>query len=132
MAKSLNPRQLIVEGHDDLSVIAELMGQHVDWPRNKDDAPVWVEIGERREGVDAILKAPYLSGFVKQPHVRQVGIVLDADEKGEGRYASILSQCASQFPDMPERLPSDGVVVDGLDAKRLAYGSCPTMFRRER
>ncbi|MGH9822064.1 MAG: DUF3226 domain-containing protein, partial [Blastocatellia bacterium] len=117
----VRPLQLIVEGHDDLFAIVGLVRAHISWPTDKNDAPVWIEVGRSAQ---EILRHGYLSSILKTHGVRAVGVMLDADENPKGRYQSIRNLCSPLFPQMPDELPSEGLVVDN-DEQRLGVWIMP-------
>ena len=59
---------LIVEGNEDMKTIAELMGKHIEWPENKEDAPVNI-INPKDENIEGILKNGFISGHIKSSKV---------------------------------------------------------------
>ena len=84
--QSGNPNRLIVEGKDDLLVIAELMGAHINWPDEKDAAPVYIS---EKKGVEEILQRDFLKTTLKIESLKSLGVVLDADEQLAVRYQKI-------------------------------------------
>ena len=120
-----NPNQLVVEGQDDLFAVVGLMRAHVDWPEgpaSKTVAPVFIHNGN---GAPEILKKEFLSVFLKNPVLRAGGIILDADTTPRGRYDSIRSLCIGLFPNLPSVIPTDGLVVENDDHKRLGIWIMP-------
>ena len=104
-----NPKQLIVEGPDDLFAVAGLMSGHVDWPKGKKNAPVWIVNGG---GVDKILERDYLPVVLKTPGLATLGVMLDADTNPQGRYASFRNLCSGFFPDLPGAMPINGLIAE--------------------
>lgn len=101
------------------------MAHHIPWPDGKENAPVWIDIGN---GAEEILTAPYISTKLKEPGLATLGLLLDADSKPAGRYDRIRHQCMSSFPDFPEQLPHDGLVVENEDSKRLGVWIMPDNY----
>lgn len=122
MARSDKPRQLIVEGPDDLFAVVGLMSAHCEWPTEKERAPVWIVPAG---GVEVILEPGYISTFFKMREISVLGIVLDADEHAFERYRSIRRQCVAFCPDMPEMVPPQGLIVSGEDGKRFGVWVMP-------
>jgi Protein of unknown function (DUF3226) len=118
---SNNPNQLIVEGYRDLSSVASLMGEHIDWSEDKNRAPVWIEISN---GADEILKEGYLSVSLKSPTIKTLGIVIDADEEPKGRYQRIRQLCEPFFPTLPPDMPKGGLIVEN-EEKRFGLWIMP-------
>ena len=122
-----NPRRLVVEGYDDLYSVREIMRTHIEWPdTNESEYPVYIDIGY---GVNEILNENYMGVLLKSPTIKNLGIMIDADEKRAWqRYRSLYDLCRASFPDMPDTLPFEGLVVNNAPAeKRLASGSCLTI-----
>lgn len=46
-----NPKQLIVEGYQDLYSVHGLMRAHIHWPDGKENAPIWIEMGGSAEEI---------------------------------------------------------------------------------
>jgi hypothetical protein len=116
-----NPKQLVVEGYDDLYSVVELMAAHVPWDDDYKKAPVHIRMGN---GASEILEDGYISGLLKMHAIRTLGIMLDADANSIGRYTSIRHLCHPFFPAMPDELPTGGLVVDeGI--KRLGVWIMP-------
>ena len=119
---STRPRQLIVEGADDLHSVVGLMRAHVDWPTPKDQAPVFIEpVG----GADEILRDGVLSTFLKSPPIKILGVMLDADENATGRFQRFRELCVGAFPDLPKKMPAGGLVADNGQGKRLGLWVMP-------
>ena len=116
-----NPNRLIVEGYADLFSVVALMSAHIDWPLDKGNAPVWIEIGG---SVEEILEDGYLKVHLMSRETKTLGVVLDADANPSGRYASFSHRC-EQFFRLPKDLPKDGLVADGTDGKRLGLWVMP-------
>ena len=115
--KRNHPTILIVEGQDDLFAVVGLMRFHVEWG---DGA---VEI-EPTNGVEEILQQGFPSAKVKQREVQIVGVLIDADMNPKGRYQRIRQLSLGLFPNMPESLPAEGLIVDG-EEKRLGVWVMP-------
>lgn len=118
----VRPHQLIVESYADLSSVVGLMRAHINWPQDKDEAPVWIQIGH---SVDEILRDGYLSSTLKAHGVQTVGVMLDADDVPTTRYARIRNLCLRIFPALPVQLPTTGLVVDNDDQQRFGVWMMP-------
>lgn len=117
-----NPRQLVVEGYDDLSCVAEIMGHYIPWPEARDQAPVHI----RRGGSPAqIIDPDYLSVVVKSPGLKAAGIVIDADGDPTGRYRAVAKAVASMFPELPDVPSPTGVVTQNQDGLRFGVWVMP-------
>ena len=102
-----NPNQMIVEGYEDLHAVVGLMEHHVFWPDDKTARPVEIAIGK---SVDEILNKAYISSKLKQSGLQRLGIMLDADVDASGRWKSLRTLLQQQFPNLPEDLPTEGVI----------------------
>jgi hypothetical protein len=117
-----NPKQLIVEGPDDLFSVVGLMRAHVNWPDGKENAPVLIEQGG---GIDKILERDYLPVVLKTHGLRTLGVVLDADTNPQGRYASFRNLCSGLFPELPKEMPKEGLTAENPDHQRLGLWIMP-------
>jgi hypothetical protein len=116
------PNQLIVEGYDDLFSVQGLMRAHIPWPEGKENAPVYIQIGN---GAEEILVDGYLTSILKTHGVKIVGVMLDADTKPRSRYARIRNLCLSIFPNLPTDLPTTGLIIDNDGEQRLGVWIMP-------
>lgn len=98
------------------------MRAHIDWPEDKNHAPVWIEIGN---GAEEILRDGYLTTLLKTHGVQTVGVMLDADTKPKGRYERIRNRCIGIFPSLPESLPETGLIVENDEGLRLGAWIMP-------
>ena len=64
MVLTQNANRLIVEGEDDLHSVAELMGAHIPWPQEKQNAPVEIVVSN---GADQILRKGFLTAHIIEP-----------------------------------------------------------------
>jgi hypothetical protein len=117
-----NPNKLLVEGHDDLFSVAGLMRHYINWPNNRDEVPVWIEVGY---GASNILEKDYISTLVKNSTTKVLGVMLDADLDANARYDSFRNLCIGLFPKMPKQLPSDGLIIDNDEGKRIGLWLMP-------
>ena len=122
MLDSNNPKQLIVEGADDLHAVVGLMRDHVDWPPGPHYAPVFIHNGG---GLQEILKGKLLQTYIKQPTVKIFGVIVDADTAPGGTYKRIRQLCIELFPTMPESLSEAGLIVANDDDKRFGVWIMP-------
>lgn len=121
----MNPPQtkrLLVEGYDDLFCVVGLMRHYVNWPKDKYDAPVWIEaVGS----VDKILQRDYLSASLKDPNIKTLGIMLDANGDAFARFSSLKNLSNNFFNDLPAQLPKGGLIADNSDGKRIGLWVMP-------
>ena len=118
------PRQLLVEGTGDLYAIVELMKKNgIDWPDRKADAPVFIKPSG---DVHAIMKAPFLGDQLKQPGLKALGIMIDADDEPGRRWSWFRDQFAArQFRDLPDVMPAAGLIAENSDGLRLGLWLMP-------
>jgi len=98
------------------------MRPFVEWPTDEQGWPVHIHMGN---GAEDILSDGVLITYLKGSVVSTFGVMLDADAKAHGRYASVRNICKEMFPLLPEDLPADGVVVGNDEAKRLGVWIMP-------
>ena len=97
------------------------MGEHTPWPENKHKAPVWIEISN---GAEDILRDGFLSVYLKDPEIKTLGVMFDADVKPTERYARVTTLCR-QFFAFPKDLPVAGTIVENADHKRFGVWVMP-------
>jgi len=112
---------LLVEGADDLYAIAELMGYYTHWPDVKKEAPVQIH---DMKGVDNISR-DRVSTFMKAPKLRNIGVVVDADDNLLGRWNSLSGIFSEWFPNIPNELPEYGLICQNDDGLRLGIWIMP-------
>ena len=83
--------KLIVEGSEDLYAIAELMKHHVTWPDKQTDTEKWPVHIVLGKSADEILNQQYLALNVKEPGLKALGVMLDADNAGLDAHAALAA-----------------------------------------
>jgi hypothetical protein len=101
--------KLLVEGDDDKHAVIQLMSAHTPWPKSKntDDWPVWVHSSG---GVEKLLQKRFLSEEIKVAGSDPLGIIIDADENAQNRWAAVRNRCVNSIPDLPETIPPGGLI----------------------
>ena len=122
MPGSDNPRRLVVEGIDDLYAVVGVMRAHISWPVDREQAPVWIDRGG---SVSEILKPAFLDVHLKSRTIGTLGVMIDANSSGVTRYRQLRTLCKNTFPEMPERLPAEGLVVGNEHGRRLGVWIMP-------
>jgi hypothetical protein len=122
-----NRKKLLVEGQDDLYAIVQLMAAHVNWGSKPQDWPVHIE---PYGGVEKILASGSISVELKSPKIDTLGIVIDADEDLAARWRRLRSLCESAVPPLPSDLPSNGLITQTNDGKRLGIWIMPDNVSR--
>lgn len=113
---------LLVEGSDDLYAIAELMGHYTDWPRDRKLNPVQIiDSG----GVEKLLKKENISTRMKSASMKNIGVVVDADNDCQPRWDELKNLFKDYFPAIPEKLPSNGLICENNEGKRLGIWIMP-------
>jgi hypothetical protein len=120
-------KHLLVEGADDRYAIAQLMGSHVQWGNKKAEWPVTIDVAG---SADEMLAPGYISTQLKSREVEILGILIDADEVLAARWAAIRSRCQGQFPEIPDELPQEGLVLQNASGKRLGIWIMPDNISR--
>lgn len=118
------PKQLLVEGADDLYAIVELMRKNgVDWPDKKADAPVSIN---RADGVGLLMQPAYLGDQLKQPGLKMLGIMIDADDEPAVRWSWFRNQLDLRgFRPLPDAMPRDGLIAEDGDGLRVGLWLMP-------
>ena len=121
MATIVQTRRLIVEGSDGRHSVIGLMRHHVPWPKDRDQAPFWIELGN---SVDEILADNFISTHLKARGVEILGVMLDADTTPPGRYQRVYQLCSQLFPSMPKSLEPTGLIAEN-QGKRFGLWVMP-------
>lgn len=111
---------LLVEGQDDKYTIVSLMKKYIAWGEKEEDWPVMVK---QQGGVEQLLKPANISAHVKSADV--IGIVIDADDEHARRWESVRNLCRRHFPEIPNDLPEDGLIIENSEQKRLGVWIMP-------
>ncbi len=117
-----HPKQLIVEGADDLSAISNLARAH--FADFKKDRKYLVEI-KSGDGVKKILVKSYIDAILKQSGLEAIGFVIDADDEPKKRWKSFRNLLNPYYPDIPGHLPKDGLIVEQTEKPRLGFWLMP-------
>ncbi len=117
-----NKKRLIVEGQDDLYSIVGLMEHHIPWGNKKVDWPVEIKAAG---SAPEMLVEGYIATELTASGVENIGIVIDANGHFQARWDAIRKECIDAFPEMPVGLPSDGLVLENADKKRIGVWIMP-------
>ncbi len=108
-----NPKELLVEGVDDLYAILQLMGHHTEWPDDKRLAPVYInQLG----GAPNILQENGVPIRLTTAAITTLGVVLDADDDLDSKWKWLRAHCGNWNPAMGAQPPSAGFI--GMNAVR--------------
>lgn len=118
----VHPKQLIVEGTDDLSAISNLVQQHIDGFKNGRDYLVEMKSGD---GVENILVDRYIRNELSQARLQAIGFVIDADDAPQEHWQSFRNFVAKYYENVPENLPADGLILEQEGKPRLGFWMMP-------
>jgi hypothetical protein len=105
--RSANANRLLVEGEEDKRVIPYLMEANgIAWGDKGREA---VDI-QAQGGIEAILDRHVISAELKASGLTALGILIDANDSVSKRWQSLRSAALPSIPDLPEDLPSSGLV----------------------
>ena len=116
-------RRLLVEGRDEQRLIPYLVEENgIPWGETRADAIV--DIVEF-DGVENLLKPGTIEAELKSSNISQLGILLDADENLTERWAAVRTRCIQAFPNLPNELPTTGLVKENESGLRLGVWIMP-------
>ena len=119
----VNLRRLLVEGRDEQRLIPYLVEENgIPWGETRADAIVQID---EFDGVENLLKPGIIEAELKSSNLSQLGIILDADENLAARWASVRTRCIQAFPNLPNELPTTGLVVENETGLRLGIWIMP-------
>jgi hypothetical protein len=102
------PRKLLVEGETDKRVIPYLMEANgVAWP-DPPASPVFIE---PYGSVDEILKPEVIELEIGASGLEALRVVVDANGDAAARWDGVKTWCGSEFADLPEEIPAEGLEV---------------------
>lgn len=114
------PRKLLVEGETDKKVIPYLMEANgVAWPKSP---PVFIE---PYGSVDEILKPEVIELEIGGSALEALGVVVDANGDAAARWDGVKTWCGSEFPDLPDQIPAEGLEVVHSDGVRFGVWIMP-------
>lgn len=106
---------VLVEGKDDLNVVAHLLRRHL----NIEDVKQRLNIQDK-QSVDKLLRD--LRNDLQRSELKRLGIIVDADTDIEARWAAIrdrLLNLADIEINVPEKLTAEGLVFDAKRQDRV-------------
>jgi hypothetical protein len=111
-------RFLLVEGQDDLRVVPYLVeSAGMAWGPKSNPIVRIQDCG----GVDELLSPGEIEAYLKASSLDALGVLVDADESAEARWAAIRSRVLHRFPDAPISMDPDGIVL--RDGDGLSFGA---------
>jgi hypothetical protein len=106
MASRLD-KVLLVEGKQEVRLIPELMEANgIDWGPRKQPT---VYIREY-DGYEKLIAPDVIATELQASGLKILGVILDADEQPESRWQSLRNASLQAIPDLPELLPSRGLI----------------------
>ncbi len=117
-----NPNILLVEGDEDRRIIPFLMDEYIVWGNKKED---WVDEIESHDGIENLLKPGNIKAAAITPGRRAIGIVVDANDHFDSRWASVRWCCLGIADDFPEDLPPEGLIHQNSDGLRIGVWIMP-------
>ena len=97
-----------MEGETDKRVIPYLMEENgVAWPRPPNHS---VDI-EAYGSVDNILKPGVIGAEIGASGLEALGVVVDANGDAAARWKRVSTWCGSEFSELPDRIPAEGLEV---------------------
>lgn len=119
-----HPRVLLVEGKEDRWVIPEFTEKFIPWGE-KHEPEKWPAQIKEYDGVGPLLQPGVIQAEMKSSGLRALGIVVDANADPLGRYARIRERAVSAMPGIPDRLPTDGLVMQNAAGLRFGVWLMP-------
>ena len=98
------------------------MRAHIDWPKQPEDWPVYIENGLSAE---EILADGFLTAKLKASDLKTLGVLFDADTNPAGRYTRFRNRFIGLFPKLPAALPEGGLIAENDDHKRIGLWIMP-------
>lgn len=105
-------RLLLVEGEEDKRVIPWLIeSTGIEWgPSNSPIVNIVCS-----DGVDELLSPGFIETHLKSSGLSSLGVIVDANDSLENRWARIKARISHRFPEAPDRIPETGAVLNGED-----------------
>ncbi|MCH8047718.1 MAG: hypothetical protein IID44_28830 [Planctomycetes bacterium] len=114
--------KLLVEGEQDKRVIPYLLDVHIVWGDSKNEWPTNIVA---YDGVDDLLAEGEIETQLKSPGLQALGIIVDANESLDSRWQQVRNRCLTAFPELPQQLPSEGLIAANEDGIRLGVWIMP-------
>lgn len=123
MSSKVHPKRLLVEGREEQRVIPELIEKNgIAWGSNKDS---WIVKIDEFDGVEKLLKPGVIEAELKSSGLSHLGILVDADDVLENRWAAIRDRCSKAFPNLPKTFPNTGIIAENDVGLRLGVWIMP-------
>lgn len=120
--KTIHKNVLHVEGRQDKLLIPELIEANgIDWG-TKDDPIVYIR---DYDGLNQLIDPVKISARLKASDLSALGLMVDADDSPSDRWRSVRNACIESIPDLPERLPEEGLIHTTSDGIRFGVWMMP-------
>ncbi|MGO9599287.1 MAG: DUF3226 domain-containing protein [Isosphaeraceae bacterium] len=123
MAKQ-NPNLLLVEGKEEQYTLPFFMDHYVVWGDKKKKEKWVVEI-RQFDGVENLLEPGVIEAESKTPGLNALGIIIDANDSFESRWANVRNRCQKAVPSFPNELPPEGLIHITPDRLRIGVWIMP-------
>ena len=120
-----NPNQMLVEDEDLRGVVIGVMRHHLgDWPplERKDEWPAYITVANSS---DEVLKEDGLVAQLQATSVRALGIIVDANDSFQGRWARVRHFCLSYGAPVQNDCPAGGLIVENILGTRFGAWIMP-------
>ncbi len=121
-----NPKHLVVEDIDLKGVVIGLMKHFIrPWPEKESEIqrwPVKVSVGG---GVDSVLDQEYLETKIRESNLKNLGIVVDADNDFDSKWQRIRKFCRDGGATVPQHCPVGGLILDNVYEQRFGAWVMP-------
>ena len=118
-----HPKQLIVEGDDDLSAISNLVTHHI--PDFRDQNGSYLIHIKNGGGVEKILAKWFIRTELQQRELQILGFVIDADGDPGARWQGFRDLLRAHYPEIPDDLPNQGLIAEAEEKPRLGFWMMP-------
>ncbi len=123
MARQHSPKTLLVEGDTDKRIIPELIEANgITWG----EAPeTWVANIKPCNGFENLVKPGLIETELKATGLQALGIIADANQHAAARWASLRTRLLGQFPDLPDKLPAEGLIEKNEGGQKVGVWLMP-------
>jgi hypothetical protein len=121
MAKA-NPNKLLVEGDEEKRVIPYIMDKYVAWGDRRDE---WLVEIKEFGGIDGLLKPGVIEAESREPGLKALGIIIDANDQFVSRWTKLKDRCLAVSADFPEQLQPGGLIHQNEYGLRIGIWIMP-------
>ncbi|MDP1560171.1 MAG: hypothetical protein Q8M16_02130 [Pirellulaceae bacterium] len=124
MVRRTYTKRLLVEGREEQRLIPQLIEHNsIVWGETREQAIV--DIAEF-DGVDNLLRPGVIETELKVSGLRELGIIVDADEDLDSRWQAVRRRCLQEFSSqLPKQLSENGLVIENQAGLRLGVWIMP-------